>query len=133
MRALIMLLVLSTLAGAQHPIPQPPRSHGIMGNADAFADAHVSALDRQVGLSNEQKVQVRAIFTEEARRLGAIMNDASLTLEQRQARLQKLHVESRERVVQVLTPEQRSRMPQPPSSMPAPTPAPKRDPRSTQT
>ncbi|HYE23776.1 MAG TPA: hypothetical protein VEG32_01125 [Clostridia bacterium] len=132
MRTLILVLALSALGAAQHPVPQPPRSHGIMGNADAFADAHVNALDRQVGLSGEQRVQVRAIFTEEAGRLGAIMSDGSLTLEQRQAKLQKLHVESRERVVQVLTPEQRSRMPQPPA-MPDPTPAPKRDPRSTRT
>lgn len=134
MRTLIMLVLLSTLGVAQQAVPQPPRSHAMMGNPDAFADAHVGAVDRQVGLSDEQKVQVRAIFTDEARQLGAIMSDASLTLQQRQAKLQKLHLDSREKVVQVLTPEQRSRMPQPQTpANPAPTRTPARDPRSTQT
>ena len=56
----------------------------MLSSADAFADGHLAALDKQVTLTTEQKPKVRAVFLQEANELFAVFGDKSTTQEQKQ-------------------------------------------------
>ncbi len=89
--------------------PSAPSGHSILSDPNAFADAHLSALDRAVHLTDEQKPKVRAVFIDEANRLGKILGDTKMTDERRQSALQALHMATIHRVAAELTPEQRQK------------------------
>ena len=74
---------------------------------DAFADGHLAALDKQVGLSAEQKPQLREVFLQEGKELFAVFGDATLSDAQKQARIQQIHVVTEHKVWALLTHEQR--------------------------
>jgi hypothetical protein len=88
----------------------------MLASSDAFADGHLAALDKQVGLSAEQKPQLRAVFLQEGKDLFAVFNDSSLSDAQKQARIQQIHVATRDKVWGLLTYNQRKQM----SEQPAP-------------
>src|SRR5271169_4153279 len=92
--ALIVALVMSTLsftALAQSSGAMPP-GHQMLASPDAFANGHLAALDKQVGLSGDQKPQLRAVFLEEGKNLFAVFGDATLSDAQKQARIQQIHI-----------------------------------------
>lgn len=99
---------------AQNSGTMPP-GHQMLASPDAFADGHLAALDKQVGLSAEQKPQVRQVFLQEARELFAVFGDASMSDQQKQARIQQLHVTTQSKVWNLLTHEQRRQMTQQPA------------------
>jgi Spy/CpxP family protein refolding chaperone len=113
MRTLVLVLVLATSllaqSGPPSPAPQAPAGHGILGNPEKFADAHLSAIDKAVTLTDEQKPRLRAIFVSEAKRLGKILTDSTITDEQRQRSVQSLHLATIHQVATQLTPEQREK------------------------
>ncbi len=98
--------------GAPHP------GHQMLSSPDAFADGHLAALDKQVTLTAEQKPKVRAVFLEEANELFAVFGDKTLTQEQKQARIQQLHVVTQSKVWSLLTHEQRKAMTDAPALRP---------------
>ena len=72
--AILFVLLLSAftfVATAQNPGGAPP-GHQMLSSPDAFADGHLSALDKQVTLTAEQKPKVRAVFLDEANQLFAV-------------------------------------------------------------
>ena len=75
-----------------------PPGHMMLSSPDAFAEGHLAALDKQVGLTAEQKPKVRAVFMEEANALFAVFGDKNMTQEQKHARIQQIHVTSRNQV-----------------------------------
>ena len=110
--ALLLALILSAftfVATAQTPSAPPP-GHQMLSSPDAFADGHLAALDKQVSLTAEQKPKVRAVFLQEAKELFAVFGDKTLTQEQKQARIQQLHVSARDQVWNLLTHDQRKLM-----------------------
>ena len=113
MRTFAIILALSASLLAQSAAPQTspsaPPGHSILGDPNKFADAHVNSLDRVVTLTDQQRPKVRAIFFDEAQRLGKIMTDQSITDEKRQNSLQSLHLATMHRVAMELTPEQREK------------------------
>jgi Spy/CpxP family protein refolding chaperone len=115
MRTLLVILVLATslaAQSAQQPPAQPqqaPAGHGILGNPEKFADAHLSAIDKAVTLTDEQKPRLRAIFVNEAKKLGTILTDANVTDIQRQRNIQSLHLATIHQVATELTPDQREK------------------------
>jgi Spy/CpxP family protein refolding chaperone len=116
--ALIIALTMSALtftALAQNSNGMPP-GHQMLASPDAFADGHLAALDKQVGLSAEQKPQLRAVFLEEGKNLFAVFGDATLSDAQKQARIQQLHVITEHKVWGLLTHEQRKMMTEQPAS-----------------
>lgn len=116
--AILLLLTLSTFAlaaQAQSNGAAPP-GHQMLSSPDAFADGHLAALDKQVGLSPDQKTKARAVFLQEANELFAVFGDAKLSDTQKQARIQQLHVATQSKVWNLLTHEQRKQM----SESPAP-------------
>ena len=114
--ALILVLVLSAFtftAFAQNSGGMPP-GHQMLASPDGFADGHMAALDWQVGLSAEQKPQLRAVFLEEGKNLFAVFGDATLSDTQKQARIQQIHVVTEHKVWGLLT-EQRKMMTEQPT------------------
>jgi Spy/CpxP family protein refolding chaperone len=116
MRPLLIVLVVfasSLLAQSapqsQTPPPQAPAGHGILGNPEKFADAHLTALDKAVSLTDEQKPRVRTVFVNEAKRLMAIFNNTTLTDDQRGRSIQSLHLTTLHLVAAELTQEQRQK------------------------
>jgi Spy/CpxP family protein refolding chaperone len=111
----LTLSVFSFVAQAQNSGAMPP-GHQMLSSPDAFADGHLAALDKQVGLSPEQKPKLRAVFLLEANDLFAVFGDAKLSDAQKQARIQQLHLATQSEVWGLLTHEQRKQM----SESPAP-------------
>jgi len=110
--AFILALVLSAFnftALAQSSGAVPP-GHQMLASTDAFADGHLAALDKQVGLSAEQMPQVRAVLLEEGKELLAVFGDTTLSDTQKQARIQQIHVVTEHKVWSLLTNEQRKMM-----------------------
>ena len=115
--ALILALVLSAFtcaALAQNRGGMPP-GHQMLASPEAFADGHLAALDKQVGLSAKQKPQLRAVFLEEGKNLFAVFGDATLSDAQKQERIQQLHVVTEHKVSGLLTHEQRKMMTEQPA------------------
>ena len=116
-RIAILLLLLSAFAcfaGAQNNGAVPP-GHQMLASPDAFADGHLAALDKQIGLSAEQKPQLRAVFLQEGKDLFAVFGDSSLSDTQKQARIQQIHVATRDKVWSLLTHDQRKQMSEQPT------------------
>jgi Spy/CpxP family protein refolding chaperone len=118
--ALILALALpafTVTTFAQNSGAIPP-GHQMLSSPEAFADGHLAALDKQVSLTTEQKPKLRAVFLQEANELFAVFGDKSMTQEQKQARIQQLHVATRDKVWGLLTNEQRKMMTVPPAPPP---------------
>ena len=116
-RMAIFLVLLSAFAcfcGAQNNGAVPP-GHQMLASPDAFADGHLAALDKQIGLSAEQKPQLRAVFLQEGKDLFAVFGDSSLSDTQKQARIQQIHVATRDKVWSLLTHDQRKQMSEQPT------------------
>jgi periplasmic protein CpxP/Spy len=64
----------------------------------------------ELGLSQQQKDQIKQIREEHRERLRALRSDTSLTPAQRRARARELRKETRAKVDAVLTPEQRTKL-----------------------
>ena len=70
-------------------------------------------LDRpELGLSQEQKDQMKQIREQQRAKRDAIRDDDSLSLEQRRAKMRELRKETRTQVDGVLTPEQKAKLKQ---------------------
>src|SRR5271166_3781833 len=99
-RMAIFLLLLSAFAcfaGAQNNGAVPP-GHQMLASPEAFAAGHLAALDKQVGLSAEQKPKLQGVFLQEGKELFAVFGDRSLSDAQKQARIQQLHVATQSKV-----------------------------------
>ena len=109
---LLTLFVVSTftLLGIAQGTGAIPPGQMMLSSPDAFADGHLAALDKQVNLTAEQKPKVRAVFMEEANALFAVFGDKTMTQEQKHARIQQIHVTTRNQVWNLLTHEQRKLM-----------------------
>ena len=112
MRTLFVVLILATSMLAQSVPPTQPNSQApqsILSNPEKFADAHLAAVDRAVTLTDAQKPRLRAIFLDEAQKLGRVLGDTKVTDDQRQRSIQSLHLATVHLVAAELTPEQRQK------------------------
>jgi hypothetical protein len=115
--AILLAIVLSAFTSitlAQNSGVMPP-GHQMLASPDAFADGHLAALDKQVGLSADQKPQLRAVFLQEGKELFAVFGDATLSDAQKQARIQQIHVVTEHKVWSLLTHDQRKLMTEQPA------------------
>jgi Spy/CpxP family protein refolding chaperone len=102
-----LVALLASLAIAQAGAQAAPPSHNIMSDPSLFADAHLRGIDAQVHLTGKQKEQIRPVFFTEGQKLIAILNDPSLSQDQRGQLIQQLHEQTADKVASMLTPEQR--------------------------
>jgi len=115
--AVLFLLTLTSAMLAQ--TGSMPPGHQMLADPEKFADGHLAALDQKVQLTADQKPKLRAVFLAEGKRLFALLNDPNIPLEQKQAGIEKVHLETASKVNSMLTPEQRRRA-APPEERPAP-------------
>ena len=118
--AILLAIILSAftlVATAQNSGAAPP-GHQMLSSPDAFADGHLAALDKQVALTAEQKPKVRAVFLQEANELFSVFGDKAMTQEQKQARIQQIHLATQNKVWGLLTHEQRKAMTEGPAPRP---------------
>jgi periplasmic protein CpxP/Spy len=64
----------------------------------------------KLNLTDDQKAQVKKIHENTRAQMDAVKNDATLTADQKQAKMKELHKTSREQVKQLLTPDQRKQL-----------------------
>jgi Spy/CpxP family protein refolding chaperone len=107
---LILFPSVFTLAAVAQTSGAMPPGHQMLSSPDAFADGHLAALDKQVNLTADQKPKARAVFMAEAKELFAVFGDKTMTQEQKQARIQQIHVSARNQIWTLLTHEQRKVM-----------------------
>jgi hypothetical protein len=106
----LLLSVLTPFAFAQTSGAIPPPGHQMLASPEAFADGHLAALDKQVKLTADQKPKARAVFMSEAKELFALFGDQSISQDQKAARIQKIHIATRDQIWNLLTHEQRKAM-----------------------
>lgn len=107
MRAKVFIaFLIAWLALVQAAAQAGPPSHSILSDPDKFADAHVNGLDAQLHLSEQQKAQLHPLFVAEGKKLISILNDGSLSEEQRGQKIQQLHEQTAAKVATFLTPSQ---------------------------
>src|SRR5262249_35110095 len=84
-----------------------PAGHQMLFDPDKFADGHVAALERQLQLTSEQKTKLRPVFLDEGKQLLGIISSNTLSPEEKQTAIGKLHLQTVHKVNSLLTPEQR--------------------------
>jgi periplasmic protein CpxP/Spy len=77
-----------------------PRGEGRRGG-DPFAN---------LGLTDQQKAQLKSIHESARQQVESIRNDSTLTADQKEAKLRSLHQSTEQQVSSVLTPEQREKL-----------------------
>ncbi len=98
-----------------------PAGHQMLSDPNKFADGHLAALDQQLHLTADQKAKLRPVFFEEGKQLFDVLNSTTLSQQEVQAAIGKLHAETAAKVDSLLTPEQRRQMT--PSGQPKAAPA----------
>lgn len=87
----------------------PPADKGPRGPRPPRMEMMGERMAKQLGLSEDQKTQIKAINESYRPQFDALRDDASLTKEQRREKLQALQKERVGKVDAVLTPEQRTK------------------------
>lgn len=107
---LTILVVLSTglfLAGQNYPASQTAQQgHEAMGAAASSPEAHLQMLTEKLNLTDEQRTKLKPILQDQAQQMKAVHDDASLSPEQKHAKMKTIHESFHEQINAVLTPEQ---------------------------
>lgn len=133
-RTLILLLVTLCSVLAPGLVPRSSAQEGKAKDPDALVtDSRLKQMDRQLGLSDEQKQKIRPVLLEEVSGIRAARENGNVPLAQRLAKVDELRAACRAKVKPILTPEQytawtatgkkRSQQ-QPPPGKPEAAPAP---------
>lgn len=98
-----------TAPGAQtNPQPSTDASQTEVTDAEAAArvDARLQQLTTELGLSDQQKAQIKPILLDAAKRLQAVKNDSSRSIDAKKTKMDEVHDSARGQIRQFLTPEQ---------------------------
>lgn len=112
---LAILLVLVTgllLAGqtSQTPPASAPAQAGAMGvHMGGSPEAHLQMLSEKLNLTDDQKAKLKPILQDEAQQLKAVHDDASLSPEEKHAKMKTIHESLHDQINGVLTPEQQAK------------------------
>lgn len=104
----LVVLGISALTGISRPVlaaPDAPKTHE--RGKHKGAGKRIAA---ELGLTDSQKSQIKAIRQAARTERDAIRNDTKLTREQKRAQMKELHAATRAKVEAVLTPEQRQKL-----------------------
>ena len=96
----------------QNPPAQPggdqkQGGHGHMGPGMGNVDDHVKELTTRLNLTADQQTKVKAILEENHQQMQAIMNDKSLSMDDKHAKMKSMHDAIHAKVREVLTDEQK--------------------------
>ena len=99
--ALFFVVLFAFVANAQNNgTPSPARQ--MLSSPDAFADGHLAALDKQLGLADGLKPPLRKVLLQEGRELIAILGDSSLSEPQKLVLIHRIHVVANRRIWSLL-------------------------------
>jgi Spy/CpxP family protein refolding chaperone len=101
---LAALAVPFTLASS-HPTPASQATGAETGMRDKL-QAAVESLN----LTDDQKAKIKGIFADAKTKREAVSNDASLSDDQKKAKMKELHSDTKAKLNQVLTPEQQTEL-----------------------
>jgi len=76
----------------------------------ARVDARLQQLTTELGLSDDQKAQIKPILVDAARRLQAVKNDPQRSVESKQGKMDEIHDSARGQIRQFLTPDQNKKL-----------------------
>ena len=113
--AALTLPVVSVLA-ARQSASQMPESHKAM-----MRDALQEPVN-QLNLSDEQKAKLKDIFSDAKAKRESIWKDTSLSDDQKKEKMQALHADTKAKVNEVLTPDQRAQLKEKMQAMKSPQP-----------
>ena len=71
---------------------------------------HKEKMAKQLGLTADQKKQLKALKQDQHKQMEAVRKDSSLTQEQKQAKFKEIHQSGMQKRDALLTPEQRDKM-----------------------
>ena len=98
-----------TAPGSQtNPQPSTDANQTNASDADAAAmvDARMQQLTTELGLSDDQKTQIKPILLDAAKRLQAVKNDSTRSIEAKKNKMDEVHDSARGQIRQFLTPDQ---------------------------
>ncbi|HVG90422.1 MAG TPA: hypothetical protein VNB54_02930 [Alphaproteobacteria bacterium] len=103
------LFAMAALA-QQNPPAQPSGDqkqggHGHMGMGNV--DDHVKELTTRLNLTTDQQTKVKAILEENHQQMQAVMNDKSLSMDDKHAKMKSMHDSVHSKVRDILTDEQK--------------------------
>lgn len=109
--------VLLGLAGfAQQPAPattnqqpNPGAAQGPAGHAMPTVDDQLKHMTDRLGLSTEQQTKIKPILEDSHLQAQTVMNDSSLTPEDRRAKMRSLHESSSAKIRDVLNDDQKKK------------------------
>jgi len=102
-----------TAPGAQtNPQPSTDASQAVVADAETAAkvDARLEQLTTELGLSDDQKTQIKPILLDAAKRLQAVKNDNTRTVDAKKAKMDEVHDNARGQIRQFLTPDQSKKL-----------------------
>ena len=102
-----------TAPGAQtNPQPSTDSSQTLVSDAEtsAMVDARMQQLTSTLGLSDDQKNQIKPILLDAAKRLQAVKNDNTRSVEAKKDKLDEVHDSARGQIRQFLTPDQSKKL-----------------------
>jgi hypothetical protein len=98
-----------TAPGAQaNPQPSSEANQAVVSDAEVASkvDARLQQLTTELGLSDDQKTQIKPILVDAAKRLQAVKNDNTRTIDAKKSKMDELHDSARGQIRQFLTPDQ---------------------------
>ena len=99
--ALFFVVLFAFAANAQNNATVSP-TRQVLSSPDVFADSHLAALDKQLGLAEGLKPPLRFVFLQEGRELIAILGDSSLSEPQKLVLIHRVHVVAYRRICSLL-------------------------------
>lgn len=102
-----------TAPGAQtNPQPSSDASQAVVSDAETAAavDARLQQLTTELGLSDDQKTQIKPILLDAAKRLQAVKNDNTRTIDAKKGKMDEVHDNARGQIRQYLTPDQSKKL-----------------------
>lgn len=111
----VLAILLLSAAGltfaqtAQEPQAATPDKHGEMHHNAESADQHLQMLSEKLNLTDEQKAKLKPILQDQQKQVKAVREDASLSPEQKQAKMKSIHESLHSQINAVLTPEQQTK------------------------
>jgi Spy/CpxP family protein refolding chaperone len=76
----------------------------------AKADAKLQELSTELNLTDEQKTQLKPVLQGEVRQLKGVHDDASLSPDQKKAKMTEIHESTKSQMSSILTPEQQKKL-----------------------
>lgn len=116
MRTLITtgLLAALVLASGPRAFAEHPPEEGRLHKGDPVRGKRVALrlerLSANLGLTEEQKAEIRPVLEDEAEEMRALRLDTSLPEEEKQATVEAIREATRSRIREVLTPEQQAKL-----------------------